>query len=125
MTLRKLTKSEHSQLFMLIALYINTRQYREIEEIVSATLGTEVLLRMINDSTIFSISFLTIILTADSYLIDFSTNPWKQLEAIFVSDLFPDESLAQGALLLDPSTFSGLGVLEFEKFVLISLSLLH
>ncbi|CAG8536191.1 8893_t:CDS:10 [Paraglomus brasilianum] len=85
LTLRKLTKSEHSQLFMLIALYINTRQYREIEEIVSATLGTEVLLH-------------------------FSTNPWKQLEAIFVSDLFPDESLAQGALLLDPSTFSGLGV---------------
>ncbi|CAG8551535.1 3821_t:CDS:10, partial [Paraglomus occultum] len=85
LTLRKLTKSEHSQLFMLIALYINTRQYREIEEIVSATLGTEVLLH-------------------------FTTNPWKQLEAIFVSDLFPDEVLAQGALLLDPSTFSGLGV---------------
>ncbi|CAG8443876.1 10285_t:CDS:10 [Ambispora gerdemannii] len=81
--LRYLIKSEHFHLFLLFAVYFNKSQTTEIREICNALLGLDVII---------------------------PPKGFAELQKIFNHNLITDEFLAKRALLLEPSTFSNLGI---------------
>ncbi|CAG8446795.1 2885_t:CDS:10 [Ambispora leptoticha] len=93
--LQYLSKSEHFHLFLLFAVCFNKSQTTEIREICNALLGME---------HCFTNYHLTIHHTNQA------SKGFAELQKIFKHNLITDEFLAKRALLLEPSTFSNLGI---------------